>query len=84
MYESCPVLHVSPHPMIRTQVMYAYSKNRKATQPCLITLSGLGEVMRAQVGKLTGFDTWLGVTTDSRCYTEIFDKGRRERKKKTL
>ena len=55
--------------------MYAYSANRKAIQPCRITLSGLGEVMRAQVSKLTGFDTWLGVTTDSRCYTEIFDKG---------
>lgn len=55
--------------------MYAYSANRKAIQPCRITLSGLGEVMRAQVGKLTGFETWLGVATDSRCYTEIFDKG---------
>eukprot|EP00752_Nemacystus_decipiens_P017701 g15870.t1 len=56
------------------QVMYAYSANRKATQPCRITLSGLGEVMRAQISKLTGFDTWLGVETDSRCYTEIFNK----------
>lgn len=32
--------------------------------------------MTAKVNKLQGFDTWLGMTTDSRCYTEIFDKGR--------
>lgn len=41
-----------------------------------MTLSGMGPVMTAKVNKLQGFDTWLGMTTDSRCYTEIFDKGR--------
>lgn len=34
--------------------------------------------MGEKISKLTGFDTWLGVATDSRCYTEIFDKGERE------
>lgn len=57
--------------------MFAYSKNRKATQPCRITLSGMGTAMSENISKLTGFDTWLGVDTDSRCYTEIFDKGNR-------
>ncbi|CAM9754255.1 unnamed protein product [Ectocarpus sp. 4 AP-2014] len=56
------------------QVLYAYGTNRKAAQPCRVTLSGMGPVMTAKVNKLQGFDTWLGMTTDSRCYTEIFDK----------
>ncbi|CAM9217653.1 unnamed protein product [Pylaiella littoralis] len=57
------------------QVLYAYGANRKAAQPCRMTLSGMGAVMDTKVRKLQGFDEWLGVTTDSRCYTEIFDKG---------
>lgn len=43
-----------------------------------MTLSGMGTVMDAKVRKLQGFDEWLGVATDSRCYTEIFDKGRKK------
>ena len=61
--------------------MFAYSKNRKATQPCRITLSGMGTAMSEKISKLTGFDTWLGVATDSRCYTEIFDKGNSEKER---
>lgn len=57
------------------QVLYAYGANRKAAQPCRMTLSGMGAGMNTKVRKLQGFDEWLGVTTDSRCYTEIFDKG---------
>ncbi|CAM9977439.1 unnamed protein product, partial [Hapterophycus canaliculatus] len=56
------------------KVLYAYGSNRKAAQPCRMTLSGMRPVMTKKVNKLQGFDTWLGVTTDSRCYTEIFDK----------
>ena len=29
------------------------------------------------IRKLQGFDTWLGLTTDARCYTELFEKGER-------
>lgn len=63
------------------QVLYAYGANRKAAQPCRMTLSGMGPVMDPQVRKLHGIDEWLGVATDSRCYTELFDKGRNEAEK---
>lgn len=75
---SCSCSQCLARPSHAMQVMYAYSANRKAVQPCRITLSGLGKVMRAQISKLTGFETWLGVTPEPRCFTEIFDKGGKE------
>lgn len=57
------------------QILYLYGYNRKTTQPCLVTLSGMGSAMMQAVKRIQGFDTWVGVKTESRCYTELFDKG---------
>lgn len=52
-----------------------YGTNRKATQPCQVTLTGVAPVMASAVRRLSGFDTWLAMKTESRCYTEVFKRG---------
>lgn len=61
------------------QILYLYGANKRAKQPCLVTLTGMGPIVTNAVKRLSGFDTWLALSTESRCYTEVFNKGARRR-----
>lgn len=57
------------------QILYLYGTNKKAEVPCLVTLSGMGPLISTAIKRLSGFDAWVGVTKETRCYTELFEKG---------